>query len=92
MRNVKAMINGIERDIYMVTIRVSYCEHTNGKTDISYAVLGHVYDGDYDEIASFRTVEAAIRLHKQLNDELKQEELQREEEASAVPFPEVANG
>lgn len=79
--------DGVERDIYMVTIEVYYWQEHSG-IGVSYAVEGHYTLQDSAVIESFDNVEDAIEFHRQLEQRLAEE---REQRANSLPFPEVVN-
>ena len=79
--------DGVERDIYAVTLEVYYWQGLSG-TDISYVVLGHCTLQDFATIESFDNVEDAIEFHRQIEQKLVAE---REKRANSLPFPEVVN-
>ena len=85
---MKVMIHGKERDIFMTTLQVFYTEWRKSML-IRYAVMGHTQDGFFDEIMSFPTVEKAIALQKELEQQLA---LEYEEASQHLPSPEVCDG
>ena len=91
--------DGVERDIYRVSIQLFYYEHDNGQMDFSYVVFGHYGCCECDVIRFCNKVEDAISLHKEL---MRTIELENDEalpfsvgDASdlddELPFPEVVN-
>lgn len=86
-----------ECNIYAVSIRVLYYDSIDSGTIVDYMVLGHEIDEkDPIVIKSFKSIDEAIALHREISAELSREYSSRslsfEEMLSPLPFPEVANG